>query len=44
MHGIGIGGGMDRDGGNAEFLAGAQHTQCDFAAIGYEDFVKHRDL
>jgi hypothetical protein len=33
---------MHRDRGNAEFLAGAQNTQCDFAAIGYQDLVEHR--
>ena len=33
MHGVGIGGGMDRDGGDAEFLAGAQHPQRDLAGL-----------
>ena len=42
MHGVGVGGGMDRDCDNAEFLAGAQNTQRDFAAIGYQNFVEHR--
>jgi hypothetical protein len=32
---------MNRDGGDAELLAGAQHPQCDLAAIGNEDFVEH---
>src|ERR1700739_1486592 len=32
---------MHRNGGDAEFLARAQNTQCDLAAVGYEDFVKH---
>ena len=41
MHGVGVGGGMHRDGGDAEFLARAQHPQCDFAAIGYQDLVEH---
>ena len=41
MHGVGVGGGMHRDGGDAEFLAGAQHAQRDLAAIGYEDLVEH---
>src|ERR1700756_229366 len=41
MHGVGVGGGMHRNGGDAEFLARAQNTQCDLAAVGYEDFVKH---
>jgi hypothetical protein len=33
---------MHRDGGNAEFLARAQHAQGDLAAIGYENLVEHR--
>ncbi len=41
MHRVGVGGRMHRDGGDAELLAGAQHPQCDFAAIGYEDFIEH---
>ena len=41
MHGVGVGGGMHRDGGDAEFLARAQNAQCDFAAIGYQDLVEH---
>ena len=41
MHGVGVGGGMHGNSGDAEFLARAQHAQCDFAAIGYEDFVEH---
>ena len=41
MHGVGVGGRMHRDGGDAELLARAQHAQCDFAAIGYEDLVEH---
>ena len=41
MHGVGVGGGMHGDGGDAELLAGAQHPQGDFAAIGYEDFIEH---
>ena len=42
MHGVGVGGGMHRDGGDAEFLARAQDAQCDLAAIGYQDLVEHR--
>ena len=42
MHGVGVGGGMHRDGGDAEFLAGAQHAQGDLAAIGDQDLVEHR--
>ena len=41
MHGVGVGSGMDRDGRNAEILAGTQHAQCDLAAIGDQDFFKH---
>ena len=41
MHGVGVGGGMHRDGGDAEFLARAQNPQCDLAAIGYQDLVEH---
>jgi hypothetical protein len=42
MHGVGIGGRMHGDGLDAQFLAGAQDAQCDFAAIGDEDLVEHR--
>ena len=41
MHRVGVGGGMHRDGGDAQFLAGAQNSQCDLAAIGYQDLVEH---
>src|SRR5260370_16482857 len=41
MHRIGVGGGMHGNGGDAEFLARAQHAQGDFAAIGYEYLVEH---
>ena len=41
MHRIRVGGRMDRDGRNAEFLGGAQNAQGDFAAIGDQDFVEH---
>ena len=41
MHGVGIGGGMHRDGRDAQFLAGAQNAQRDLAAIGYQDLVEH---
>ncbi len=36
-----IGFGKDRHSLNAEFLAGADHTERDFAAIGYQDFFEH---
>jgi hypothetical protein len=32
---------MHRDRRDAEFLARAQNPQCNFAAIGYEDFIEH---
>jgi hypothetical protein len=41
MHGVRIGGGMYRDRCNAKLLARAQDAQCDFAAIGYQDFIEH---
>ena len=41
MHGVGVGGGMHGDGMDAEFLAGAQHTQRDLTAIGDQDLVEH---
>ena len=41
MHGVGIGGGMDRHGGDAHLLAGAVDAKRDFAAIGDEDFFEH---
>ena len=41
MHGVGVGGGMDRDGGDAHFLAGAVDAKRDLAAIGDEDFFEH---
>ena len=42
VHRVGVGGGMDRHGRNAEFLARAQHAQGNLAAIGNQDLVKHR--
>ncbi|MEI9804378.1 MAG: hypothetical protein WDN48_07840 [Pseudolabrys sp.] len=41
MHGVGVGGGMHRDGENAELLAGADHPHGDLAAIGDQDFIEH---
>ncbi len=41
MHGVGVGGGMHGHRGDTKFLARAQDAQCDFAAVGYEDFVEH---
>ena len=41
MHGIRVGGGMHGDGRYAELLAGAQHPECDLAAVGDQDLVEH---
>ena len=41
MHGVGVGGGMHRDGLDAKLLAGAQDSERDFAAVGDEDFIEH---
>ena len=38
MHGVGIGGGMDRHRGDAHFLAGPDDPQGDFTTIGDEIF------
>ena len=40
MHGIGVGGGMHRDRGDAEFLAGAEDPEGDLAAIGDQDLLE----
>src|ERR1700744_3092633 len=42
MHGVGVGGGMDRDGGDSHLLAGAVDAERDLAAIGDEDFLEHQ--
>ena len=41
MHGVGVGGGMDGDGLDAEFLAGAQDAERDLAPVGDQDLVEH---
>ena len=41
VHGIGIGGGMHGDCGNAQFLGGTQDAQRDFPSVGDEDLVEH---
>ncbi len=41
VHSIGVRGRMNRNGRNAEILAGAQYPQRDLAPIGYQDFLKH---
>ena len=40
MHRLGVGGGMHRDGGNAEFAAGALDAKRDLAAIGDQDLLE----
>ena len=42
MHGIGIGRRMHGHGADTHLAAGAVDAQRDFAAIGDEDFFKHR--
>lgn len=41
MHGIGVGGGVHHDAGNAELFAGPKDPKGDFPAIGDEDFRNH---
>ena len=41
MHRVFVRGGVYRDRGDAQLLAGAQHPQRDFPAIGNEDLVEH---
>ena len=41
MHGVSVGSRVHGDGLDAELLAGTQDAKGDFAAIGYEDFLKH---
>ena len=36
-----VGLGIDRDGLDAEFAAGANHAQRDFPAVGDQDFFEH---
>ena len=38
---VAVGFGIDGDGGNAQFLAGANHPQGDFAAVGNQNFAEH---
>ena len=40
VHGVGVGGRMDGDRGDAELLAGAQHPQRDLAAVGDQDLAE----
>ena len=41
MHGVGVGGGMHRDGADAHLAAGAMDAQRDLAAVGDQDLVEH---
>ena len=41
VHGVGVGGGVDGDGGDAELAACALNTDGDLAAVGDEDFLEH---
>ena len=42
MQRVAVGFGIDGDGGDAQFLAGANHPQGDLTAIGDQNFAKHR--
>ena len=44
MHGVAVGGGMNRHRRDAHFLACADDAQGDFAAIGDEDFLDHQPM
>ena len=44
VHGVAVGGRIDRDRRNAQFLAGAKHPQRDFATVGDEDLLKHQSM
>jgi hypothetical protein len=41
MHRVGVGSRMDCHGLDAQFLAGAQDAQGNFAAVGDQDFLEH---
>ena len=41
MHGVGVGGRMDRDGADAHLAAGAVDAERDFAAICDQDLFEH---
>jgi hypothetical protein len=41
VHGVGVGGGMDRHGADSHFLAGAVYPQRDFTPVGNQDLVEH---
>ena len=41
MHGVGVGGGMYGDCGDAQFFARPLNAQSDLAAIGNQDLIEH---
>ena len=41
VHGVGVGGRVHGDGGDAEFLARALDAQCNLSPVGDQDFVEH---
>ena len=42
MHGVGVGRGVDRDGGDAKLLAGPFDAKRDLSPVGDQDLVEHR--
>ena len=44
MHGVGVGGGMHRNGGDPHFFAGAVDAQRDLATVRNEDFFEHHEM
>ena len=41
VHGVGVGGRVHGDGGDAELLARALDAQCNLSPVGDQDFVEH---
>ncbi|MNY35824.1 hypothetical protein D3C86_1702610 [compost metagenome] len=44
VHQVAVGGGVHRDGLDAQLFAGAQDAQGDLAAVGDQNFFQHRRL
>ena len=44
MHGVGVGGGMHRDRGDAKLLAGPFDAKRDLSPVGDQDLVEHAVL
>src|SRR5262249_53311708 len=44
MHGVAVGGRVDGDGLDAQFLAGAQHAERDLAPVRDEDLLEHQSM